>query len=235
MFLSQRVRERLMSTERVESDHLKLLSKDRQMLSQYQIQIGGLRRKIQEKEMSQKSLKVKIKETHNELREIYDRINQKEKELSLKVTELYQTKMLVKESQKIIDNLQFKYASLEKERNELRRNFEESHRSTQTYIKEMERENIEMRQREQDFRDELERAKEKEVRIQQSNNQLSEQVARWRERFEEVRGEKQSPLSPRGSQQRLGAGKQRDLSVLELQNSNLLSKIADLQQANRQL
>jgi hypothetical protein len=63
---------------------------------------------------------------------------------------------------------------LEKERNELRRNFEESHRSTQTYIKEMERENIEMRQREQDFREELERAKEKEVRIQQSNNQLSE-------------------------------------------------------------
>lgn len=48
---------------------------------------------------------MKIKETHNELREIYDRINQKEKELSLKVTELYQTKMLVKESQKIIDNL----------------------------------------------------------------------------------------------------------------------------------
>jgi len=42
-------------------------------------------------------LKNKVKDNHNELRELYDRINQKEKDLSLKVTELYQCKIMSKE------------------------------------------------------------------------------------------------------------------------------------------
>jgi hypothetical protein len=47
-------------------------------------------------------------------------------------------------------------------------------------MKSIEEENVRMREELQYLREELERAREKEVRIQQSNNQLGEEVARWR-------------------------------------------------------
>jgi chromosome segregation ATPase len=75
---------------------------------------------LQDREEHEKTLKAKVKETHSELRELYDRLNQKEKELSGKVTELYQAKVLVMESEKIIEGLQGKCGATEKERNELR-------------------------------------------------------------------------------------------------------------------
>jgi len=47
-------------------------------------------------------------------------------------------------------------------------------------IKTIEEQNKNMRDELQEMREELEMTKEKEIRIQQSNSQLSEEVASWR-------------------------------------------------------
>jgi chromosome segregation ATPase len=65
-------------------------------------------------------LKGKLKECHGELKELYDKVNVKEKEYSQRTTELYQLKVQMKEGEKSGDLLKAKWQSLEKERNELK-------------------------------------------------------------------------------------------------------------------
>jgi hypothetical protein len=115
-FLSEKIKEKLINTEINDNNVIKIRSKERELLTESELQIESLKKRMQEKENQEKTQKLKIKENHNELRELYDKVNLKEKELSIKMTELYQIKMLMKENEKLIEGLQVKNGQLEKER-----------------------------------------------------------------------------------------------------------------------
>ena len=95
-FLSEKVREKLVNAQISEANFSKVRSREKDTLNEYEVEIESLSRKLKDKETSEKAYKNRVKEAYNESQELLDRLNQKEKDLSSKVTELYQLKANLK-------------------------------------------------------------------------------------------------------------------------------------------
>lgn len=90
------------------------------MLENTSAELESLRKKLNEKEGAEKTMKAKQRDLHAQISEWQDKFFQKEKELSQKVTEIYQLRAMQKESEKLVEGLQIRITGLEKERNDLR-------------------------------------------------------------------------------------------------------------------
>jgi predicted nucleic acid-binding Zn-ribbon protein len=120
LFVSDCVRQGLSEASRIASATSAVTSKEREALEKAQAELELARGKLLERENSERNFKARLKESHSELKELYDKVNVKEKEYSQRTTELYQLRVQMKELEKGAESLKGRLQSVEKERNELK-------------------------------------------------------------------------------------------------------------------
>ena len=112
-----------------------------------------------------------------------EKLNAKEKELSGKVTEIYQLKTTLKESEKTYLNLQRRYEVLQKEAGGYREQLETDSKGVLNLNVEIQEENLQLKEQVQELRDEVRTATEKISSLGEINKGLERELLRWRERF----------------------------------------------------
>lgn len=132
-----------------------------------------MKAKLAERENSERNLKNKLKESHAELKELYDKVNVKEKEYSHRTTELYQLRMQMKEQEKGAEQLKGKLQSMEKDRNELKSMLDSAGKDHSGVLVNIKQEKEQLALDLAEVREELGRAKERCGKLQELNEHLN--------------------------------------------------------------
>ena len=183
-YLSEHIRDKLSSTQIREDFIQKERSKQKESMAEAEIQLEALQKKAEEREASEKELRKKLKESNSELKVLYEQVNVKEKELSQRITELYQTRTLLKEAEKHSQSLTAKYMSVEKERDGLREAASSDSKNTLHEQKALGEELSKLQEDNTELREELEMMRIREKSQSATVANLNEEVERWRQRFE---------------------------------------------------
>jgi chromosome segregation ATPase len=117
LFVTDRIRRALSDASSLANNSSSSNHKDKEAVEQSKAELEQTRVKLLEREASEKGLKGRLKEAHTELKELYDRVNVKEKEYSQRTTELYQLRVQMKEQEKASDAMRTRLQAAEKDRN----------------------------------------------------------------------------------------------------------------------